>query len=74
MSEKQPIRGFKFIKDVRHITSEWIRSYDSSSDVGYFLEVDIEIRDHLHDSTSDYPLCPEKMIQRPCHNILVPRS
>ena len=61
MSEKQPIRGFRFMKDIKHITSEWIRSYDDSSDVGYFLEVDIEIPDHLHDSTSEYPLCPEKI-------------
>jgi hypothetical protein len=32
----------------------------ADSDVGYFLDVDLEIPQHLHDLTDDFPLCPEQ--------------
>ena len=36
-------------------------SYENSS-VGYILECDLEYCKELHDSHSDYPLCPEKVV------------
>ena len=36
-------------------------SIKKKSDVGYFLEVDLEYPDELHELHNDYPLAPEKL-------------
>ena len=36
-------------------------SIDEKSDTGYFLEVDLEYPDELHELHNDYPLAPEKL-------------
>ena len=40
-------------------TTERILNHHSESDRGYFLEVDIEYPEELHDLHNDYPLLPE---------------
>ena len=34
----------------------------SKSPRGYFIEVDLEYRDKLHELHNDYPLAPEKLV------------
>ena len=49
--------------------SEWVKTLMSlmlcqlikKSDVGYFLEVDLEYPNELHELHNDYPLAPEKL-------------
>ena len=49
--------------------SEWLENIDEfdinsiseKSDTGYFLEVDLEYPDELHELHNDYPLAPEKL-------------
>ena len=36
-------------------------SIDEKSDTRYFLEVDLEYPNKLHELHSDYPLAPEKL-------------
>ena len=36
-------------------------SINKKSDVGYFLEVDLEYSNELHELHNDYPLAPEKL-------------
>ena len=38
-----------------------IYSISEKSDTGYFLEVDLEYPDELHELHNDYPLAPEKL-------------
>ena len=48
---------------------EWLKNVDKfdvnlinkKSEIGYFLEVDLEYPDELHELHNDYPLAPEKL-------------
>jgi len=63
MSEKVPIDEIGFVNEstVAEWTTQDIIDMDASGDYSYIFEVDIEIPEEIHDQTSDYPLCPEKL-------------
>ena len=44
MSQKLPVRGFKWIKkyDLSKFDENFIKNYNENSDIGYVLEVDVE--------------------------------
>ena len=52
-----------------HGESEWLKNVDKldvmsineKSEIGYFLEVDLEYLDELHELHNDYPLGSEKL-------------
>ena len=39
-----------------------VMSINEKSEIGYFLEVDLEYPDELHELHNDYPLAPEKRV------------
>ena len=39
-----------------------VNSINEKSEIGYFLEVDLEYPDELHELHNDYPLAPEKLV------------
>ena len=57
MSEYLPYEGFKWLKNVDEFD---VMSISEKSPIGYFLEVDLEYSDELHELYNDYPLAPEK--------------
>ena len=57
MSEYLPYGGFKWLKNVDEFD---VMSVSEKSPIGYFLEVDLEYPDELHELHNDYPLAPEK--------------
>ena len=57
MSEYIPYEKFEWVKNVDELD---VMSINKKSDVGYFLEVDLEYPDELHKLHNDYPLAPEK--------------
>ena len=61
MSQKLPVNGCKWIKDVTKIDEEFIRNYNEDNDKGYILEVDVKYLKKLHDLHSDLPFLPERM-------------
>ena len=61
ISQKLPVDGFKWVKDVSKIEEDFIRNYDEHSDKGYILEVDVEYLKNLHDLHSDLPFLAERM-------------
>ena len=42
MSQKLPVNGFEWVKNLSQLHESFIRNYDENSDIGYFLEVDID--------------------------------
>ena len=42
MSQKLPVDGFKWVKDLSKFNESFIKNYDENSNNGYILEVDVE--------------------------------
>ena len=60
VSEYLPYGGFKWVKVNNKVINRILnRSADSS--YGYFLEVDLECPENLHDKQNDFPMVPEKI-------------
>ena len=58
--KKLPINGFKWIEELSKFNDDFIKNYDENSDVGYFLEVDIEYPKKLSDLHKDLPFLPKR--------------
>ena len=58
LSEYLPYGGFKWLKNVHGFD---INSISKKSPMGYFIKVDLEYPDDLHELHNDYPLAPEKL-------------
>ena len=58
MSQKLPINGFKWVEDLSQFNENCIKNYDENSDIGYFLEVDVEYPKELFSSHKDLPFLP----------------
>ena len=61
MSQKLPVGGSKQVKKTSMIDENFIKNYDEDSNIGYFLDVDVECPKELHDVHIDLPFLPEKM-------------
>ena len=59
MSEYLPYKEFEWLENVDEFD---VNSINEKSEIGYFLEVDLEYPDKLHELHSDYPLAPEKLV------------
>ena len=70
MSQKLPVNGFKWVKNVSKIDEDFIKNYVEDGDIGYFLEVDIEYPRELHDLHNDLPFSPEQMEINKCSKLL----
>ena len=70
MSQKLPVSGFKWKKNMSKFTEEFIKNYDEGSDKGYILEVDVEYPKKLHDLHSNLPLLPERIKTDKCKKLL----
>ena len=70
MSQKLPVSGFKWEKDMLKFTKKSIKNYDEDSDKGYILEVDVEYPENLHDLHSDLPLSPKRMKIDKCKKLV----
>ena len=58
MSEYLHYGEFNWLKNVDKFD---VNSINEKSDTGYFLEVDLEYPNELHELHNDYPLAPEKL-------------
>ena len=47
MSQKLPVNGFMWYNYLSEFNEDFIKNYDENSDVGYFLEVDVEYQKKL---------------------------
>ena len=42
ISQKLPVNGFKWVNNLSRFNEAFMKNYNENSDVGYFLEVDVE--------------------------------
>ena len=54
MSQKLPVNNFEWIKDTSQFNEDFIKNYNEESDEGYFLEVDIQYPEKLHELHNDF--------------------
>ena len=59
MSEYLPYKECEWSENVDELD---VMSINEKSEIGYFLEVDLEYPDELHELHNDYPLAPEKLV------------
>ena len=52
-SQKLCVGGFKWLENVSKIDEDFIKNYYENCDIGYFLKVDVEYLNELHDLHSD---------------------
>ena len=60
MSKKLPVNGFKWENDLSRFNERFIKNYNENSDIGYFLEVDIDYPKELFNLHKDLPFLPER--------------
>ena len=60
MSQKLPVNGFKWVKNLSQFNKSFIRNYNENSDIGYFLELDIDYPEKLFNLHKDLPFLPER--------------
>ena len=58
MSEYLPYGEFEWLENVDEFD---VNSINEKSEIGYFLEVDLEYLNELHELHNDFPLAPEKL-------------
>ena len=60
MSQKLPVNGFKWVKNLSKFNEILIRNFDDNSDKGYFVEVDVDYPKKLFDLHKDLSFLPER--------------
>ena len=60
MSQNLPVNNFECIEDSSQYNEDFIINYNEESDEGYFLEVDVQYPEKLHELHNDLPFLPER--------------
>ena len=61
MSQKFSVNGFQQVRETSQFNKGFIESYNKESAEGYFLEVDIQYPEKLHELHNDLPFLSERM-------------
>ena len=61
MSQKLPVDNIEWIKDTSQFNEDFIKKYNKVSNEGYFLEIDVQYFEKLHDLHNDLSFLPERM-------------
>ena len=61
MSQKLPLDGFEWVKDLSKFNENFIKNYDENNDKGCILEVDVEYPKNLRMLHSDLLFLPGRM-------------
>ena len=61
ISQRLPVNDLESIEDASQFNEVFIKSYNEESDAGYFLKVDVEYFEKLHEIHNDLPFLPEIM-------------
>ena len=61
MLQKLPLNNFEWIKDTSQLNEDFIKNYTEESDEGYFLEINVQYLEKLHELNNDLPFLPERI-------------
>ena len=61
LSQKWSIDGFKWVEDTSQFNKDFREHYNWHTDGKYFLEVDVQYPEKLHDYQKDLHFLPERM-------------
>ena len=71
--QKLPVNNFEWIEDTFQFNEDFIKSHDEESIEGFFLEVDIQYPEKLHELQNNSPFLPERMkienVEKPVTNL-----
>ena len=70
ISQKLPVDGFKWVKDLSQFNEDFIKNYDENSNKGYLLEVDIEYLKKLFNLRKDLSFLPKKEKINKCQKLV----
>ena len=62
MTEKSPVKGFRWMEDIPKIDEDFVKVYHKNDNKGYILDVDIYYPSKLQNLHSDLPFLPERMV------------
>ena len=71
LSQKLPVNGFRWVYNVSGFNERFIKNYNENSDIGYFLEVDVENPKKLFGSHKDLPFYQIQKNQKKQGNLFV---
>ena len=69
ISQKLPVNGFIWVGKSR-FNERFIKNYNENSDIGYFLEVDIDYPKELFNLHKDLPFLPERKKVNKCEKLI----
>ena len=61
MLQKLPVNNFEWIKDTSQFNEDFVNSSNEEKDERYFLEVDVQYPEKLHELHNDLPFSSERM-------------
>ena len=61
MLQKLPVNNFWWTKDTSQFNEDFIKNYHEETEKEYFLEVDVQYLEKLHDLYHDLPFLPQRM-------------
>ena len=70
MSQKLPVNSFELVEELPQFKEDFIKNYDENSDIGYFLEVDVEYLKILLNLYNDLPFLPERKKIEKCNKLI----
>ena len=71
MSQKLPVNGFKWVKNLSEFNKDFIKNYDENSDKGYFLKVDVEHQKSYLIAIKIYHFYPKEKKLKKSKNLFV---
>ena len=59
--QKLPVNNYEWIEDTSQFNGDFMKNYNEKSDKGYFLEVDVQYIEILHELHNDLPFLTERI-------------
>ena len=61
MSQRLTKGVFNWVENTSHFSKDFMKNYSEDNDEGYFLKIDVQYPEKLHNLHNDLPFLPERM-------------